>query len=170
LRAVLDLACGTGILTAQLQAVAPEVVGLDASEPMLALARSRRGGAGGPGFARGDFRDFDLSRQFDAVVCASNLLNYVADRAELAAVFRSVSRHLRPGGLFLFDTITSAGMRFLAGQYLHFTSGHHRFALHFSYGHPTRPEGSRFCRPASSPTAASRSTGPTSPPRPRAAA
>ena len=40
LGSVLDLACGTGVLTTRLATVAPVVVGLDASEAMLAVARA----------------------------------------------------------------------------------------------------------------------------------
>src|SRR5262245_48731521 len=39
LNAVLDLACGAGFHTEQLAEFVPEVVGVDASEPMLAQAR-----------------------------------------------------------------------------------------------------------------------------------
>jgi SAM-dependent methyltransferase len=41
LRSVLDLACGSGVLTKWVAGMAEEVVGLDISEPMLAVARRR---------------------------------------------------------------------------------------------------------------------------------
>ena len=41
LRSILDLACGEGTLSTRLARIAPEVVGLDVSEPMLVQAQSR---------------------------------------------------------------------------------------------------------------------------------
>lgn len=148
LRSVLDLACGTGLLTTQFNAVVGEVVGLDASEHMLARARKRHGDQPGIGFACGDFRDFDIGRQFDAAVCASNSLNYVADRGELSRVFAAVGRHLRPGGLFVFDTQTERWMRALSGHFLHVEAGRRRFAIGFSYDASRRKEASRVYLPA----------------------
>jgi SAM-dependent methyltransferase len=147
LQSVLDLACGTGTLMSRLTRVAEDVVGLDTSEPMLAVARGRHGSLPGVGFARGDFRDFALGRQFDAAVCASNSLNYVADRDELGQVFTSVGKHLRPGGLFVFDTYPDRGMRYLSDQYVHSQGDGWRLAIHFSYDARRRKETSRVLLP-----------------------
>lgn len=133
LRSVLDLACGTGTLTARFAGEVPEVIGLDSNESMLKIARCRKDIHDAVEFVLGDFRDFDLGRKFDAVTCASNSLNYVADRRELAAVFRAVSSHLRPGGLFLFDTTTEFGMRMLSGLYFHADVKGKRFVLRSDY-------------------------------------
>lgn len=122
LRSVLDLACGTGLLSARLAGVAADVVGVDASDAMLTVAR-QESARPGVSYVRGDMRDFDLGRAFDAAVCASNSLNYVADRAELRAVFARVARHLRPGGLFAFDVVTDYGMRQCSQGWLNVTLG-----------------------------------------------
>src|SRR3954452_18570969 len=82
-KAVLDLACGTGVLTRQLAARAESVVGLDASEAMLREARERTDSPR-VRYARGDFRDFDLGESFDAAVCGGDSLNYVGSADELA--------------------------------------------------------------------------------------
>src|SRR5262249_34924115 len=111
LRSVLDLACGTGTLTAQLASCIPEVVGLDSSEPMLIEARKRCSALVGTRFVQGDFRQFRVDQYFDAAVCAFNSINYVGNLQELAALFRSVGRHLRPRGLFVFDAAAREMMR-----------------------------------------------------------
>jgi SAM-dependent methyltransferase len=139
LRSVLDLACGTGTLTGRLARVG-EVIGVDVSERMLEVAWGRNGWVPGVSFARGDFRDFALGRQFDAVVCASNSLNYVADRGELARVFAAVSAHLRPGGLFTFDVTTEWGMQQQTGVYIHILTIDGWFAMRFSYDAAGRRE------------------------------
>jgi SAM-dependent methyltransferase len=108
---VLDLACGTGLLTRQLAARAERVVGLDASVDMLRQARARDG-CGNVRYLLGDFRDCRPGEAFDAAVCGSDSLNYVERPEQLAAVFGSVRRALRPGGLFAFDVF--GGSTFLA--------------------------------------------------------
>lgn len=145
LRSVLDVACGTGLLSFRLGSAVEEVIGLDASEPMLTVARGRQRGT----FVRGDFRDFNLGRQFNAAVCASNSLNYVADRGDLGRAFAAVGRHLRPGGVFVFDTSTERLMRLLSGLYLHVEqAGGRRFVLQFNYDAERRRETSRAILPA----------------------
>lgn len=141
LRPVLDLACGTGALTRRLGGLASEVVGLDASAPMLDFARTRA--HAGSEFVCGDFRDFALGRQFDAVVCASNSLNYVNDTVELGRVFTAVRNHLRPGGVMLFDTITDIGMKGNSGVYFHYEGDGRRFVLVSAYDSNRRRQTAR---------------------------
>ena len=136
-QAVLDLACGAGTVTEGLARVAGVVVGLDASDAMLGKARAR---CPMIRFEKGDFRDFHLDRQFDAIVCASDSLNYVRDLSELGKVFQCVANHLRPGGLFVFDTITERGMRSLSGYYLHAAVNAGRFVINFNFNAVERKE------------------------------
>jgi len=147
LQSILDLACGTGTLSTRLARIAPEVVGLDASEPMLVQARSRSSEVPGVRYVLGDFRKFALGRSFDAVVCACNSLNYLASVAELRAVFQSVAEHLKPDGVFAFDTITDVGMQTLSGSYLHVKKPGKRFVLHFQYDRERRKERAEILMP-----------------------
>jgi SAM-dependent methyltransferase len=147
-RSILDLACGTGTMTIRLAQIAPEVVGLDSSKPMLTQAQARCAELPKVKIVHGDFRDFQLGRLFDVVVCATNSLNYVRDVAELEAVLRNVAEHVRPGGLFLFDAYTDAGMRLLSGSYLHFVTGGKRIAMHFKYDRKLRKEEAEVLMPA----------------------
>ena len=140
-RSVLDLACGDGTMTTRLTTIASDVVGLDTSEAMLARARMLNGGQEGLTFVRADFRDFGLGRRFDAITCASNSLNYVSDIGDLARTFRAVSDHLNPSGLFLFDTFTERGMKWLSGRFFHsFGQPGRRFVVGFTYDCAQRVE------------------------------
>jgi SAM-dependent methyltransferase len=147
LRAILDLACGTGSLTTQLAQMTSEVVGLDASESMLAKARASSADLPGVRYVLGDFRDFQVGQLFDAVVCAFNSVNYVGSIDELRALFRAVAEHLRPVGRFVFDTITEAGMNLLNGHYLHVRTRTKRFAIRFKYDKKRRKEESAALLP-----------------------
>jgi SAM-dependent methyltransferase len=104
IQAVLDLACGTGLLTRQLARQAESVVGLDANPAMLREARARTKDPH-VRYVEGDFRDFRLGESFGAVICGSDSLNYLEAASELTDVFRCVCRHLQPGGFFVFDVL-----------------------------------------------------------------
>lgn len=103
---VLDLGCGTGLPTArQLVEAGCEVVGVDLSRGMVALAREYVPGAT---FHRLDIADLapdgphDLGR-FDAVVAFFSLL--MLTRAEIPGVLRTVHGMLVPGGLFSLSMV-----------------------------------------------------------------
>jgi SAM-dependent methyltransferase len=130
---VLELACGAGTLTRRLTDAFPEVVGLDRSEPMLAEARRRLAGRPNVRLVAGDFREFDLGRRFDAVVCSSDSLNYVRKPEELTLVFGCVRRHLVPGGLFAFDVLNRRCFRAADGRVTNVRLGDEPLALSHDY-------------------------------------
>lgn len=88
----LDAACGTGRHAAYLHSLGHEVLGVDVSANMLALARAK--------VPESDFRQGHVcqlpvpDQDIDLVVCAL-ALTHVPD---LAAAFAEFSRVLRPGG------------------------------------------------------------------------
>ncbi len=103
-RRVLDVCCGTGLMTAELVARGLDVVGLDASAAMLALARGRLGTAVPlvrttlPHLAP----DPHLAGPFDAMVSTLDGLNYL-DPADLRRTLAALGGLLRPGGWLVFD-------------------------------------------------------------------
>lgn len=111
-RRALDLACGTGTLALLLADAGWDVVGVDASSDMLALAETKAVAQRSPGHARfvqGDMRDFAgflPPAAFELVTCTYDSLNYLVTEGELAACFAQVARALAPGGLFVADMNT----------------------------------------------------------------
>lgn len=99
---VLDLACGDGIYSRRLRLVgASQVVGMDLSDAMIALAREEEQSHPlGIEYHVGDAQRLDLGCTFD-IVFAAYLLNYARNLEELAAFASVVSRHLKPGGRFI---------------------------------------------------------------------
>jgi ubiquinone/menaquinone biosynthesis C-methylase UbiE len=73
-RSVLDLACGTGLITREVARWAESVVGLDVSEAMVQRAREETTDSR-IRYLEGDMRHFTLAEEFDAVVCGSDSLN-----------------------------------------------------------------------------------------------
>ncbi|WP_274911229.1 class I SAM-dependent DNA methyltransferase [Streptomyces sp. WZ-12] len=102
---VLELCCGTGLMTEQLVGRGYEVIALDRSETMLALAKNRVGRAA-------DFRRLELPARLptaaDAVVCTAAALNYQPDARSLGETLRSVAEILPLGATFVFDIETAA--------------------------------------------------------------
>jgi SAM-dependent methyltransferase len=94
---VLDLACGTGRVSADLTSRGYEVFAVDSSAEMLRETRAR---ASMP-VAQGDAFALPLANaSFDAVV-ALRLVFHFADPGPL---LREMSRLVRPGGQVVFDT------------------------------------------------------------------
>jgi SAM-dependent methyltransferase len=100
---LLDLACGTGGMTALLSG-AYQVSGLDISPGMLAVARAKLP-ARTPLYLA-DMTSFRLDARFDVIVCAYQGLNHLLSLAAWQASFDRACEHLNPGGLFVFDITT----------------------------------------------------------------
>jgi ubiquinone/menaquinone biosynthesis C-methylase UbiE len=106
-RKILEVACGTAALTVLLAERSYQMWGTDRAEGMLAVARQKAEARRlDIPLIQADMRNFDLQQRFDAVLCVYDSINYVVDETELESVFRSVSKHLHPSGLFIFDVTT----------------------------------------------------------------
>jgi SAM-dependent methyltransferase len=107
---VLELACGSGRVLVPLAQAGCQVVGLDASPHMLALAREKLA-ATGPEVAdrvhlmQGDMRSFTIEGTFDLALIAANSFAYLIGRADQLRVLANVAAHLRPGGRLALDLL-----------------------------------------------------------------
>lgn len=99
---ILDLACGSGELSLRLSQQGFSVIGLDLSEAMLEVAKSKDSHHQ-IDFRLGDMRDFDLKTSVDMVICAVDSLHYLENIDQLHQTFTCVKRHLNDGGIFIFD-------------------------------------------------------------------
>jgi SAM-dependent methyltransferase len=100
---LLDVACGTGAITALLSP-AYQVSGLDISPGMLAAAREKL--AAETPLYLADMTSFTLSARFDAIVCAYQGVNHLLSLSAWKSFFGCAYRHLNPGGVFVFDVAT----------------------------------------------------------------
>ena len=106
---VLDLCCGTGLLAGELIARGYRVVGVDASEAMLALARERLGPEAV--LSRMTLPALRVDAGFDAAVCTFDGLNYLT-LGTLRLTLDALADCLRPAGWLVFDLHTDAMMNF----------------------------------------------------------
>lgn len=81
-----------------------DVVGMDLSPHMLALAKSKLSEAGlSAELVQGDMRDFNLPYTFDLIIIPYYSMIYMRTDDERRQVFDCVYGHLREGGVFAFD-------------------------------------------------------------------
>lgn len=100
-RDVLDLGCGTGMLTVTLARDGRRVVGVDPSRTMLEFAR-RRDGGGGVEWVEGDSRAAP-SGPFDLVVMTGNVVQHISDD-EWPRTLSDLRARMRPGGTLSFES------------------------------------------------------------------
>lgn len=96
---VLDAGCGPGRVGSRLHAAGHTVVGVDVDPVLIEAARTDHPG---PEWRVGDLAELDLPAQgvtepFDVVVCAGNVMTFLAPGSE-PEVLRRMAAHLRPDG------------------------------------------------------------------------
>ena len=97
---VVELGCGSGLLTRHLLDAGHRVVATDASPAMLELARAAAPDAE-------DVRQVRLPDDpipdADAIVSVGHALNYLPDEAAIDRAFVAIAHALRPGGVLAID-------------------------------------------------------------------
>jgi SAM-dependent methyltransferase len=106
---VLDVCCGTGLLTAELAERGYALVGVDASPQMLARARTLLG----PEvlLIEATLPDLPVEGMFDAAVSTFDGLNYLT-LDDLRESLWAMAAHLRPAGWLVFDIHTDLTLSF----------------------------------------------------------
>ena len=116
-RTVVDLACGTGSVTAILAKMGYPVLGVDMSEEMLTEAMGKvMDMENPPRFVCQKLQQLHLPRAVDMAVCALDSLDYITDPDDCKEAIRRVYKALNPGGIFIFDVNTPEKLRAMDGQ------------------------------------------------------
>jgi len=98
---VLELGCGTGLLTTELIAAGHRVIATDASPAMLDIAR-RLVGESAQEVRQLTLPDDPLP-QADAIVAVGHPLSYLPDAAAVDRALIAIAAALRPGGVLAMD-------------------------------------------------------------------
>lgn len=101
---VLDIGCGTGEIAIRLAKEGYEVVGVDLSEDMLAVANNKAMEAGmRVEFYQQDMVEISGLDPFDVVVIFCDSLNYLRTEEDVQKTFQNIFKLLKHDGLLLFD-------------------------------------------------------------------
>ena len=116
-RTAVDLACGTGSVTAILAKMGIPTTGVDMSEEMLTVAQQKTMDLSPrPFFSCQRLERLRLPRAVDLAVCALDSLDYITEPQNCREAIRRVYRALNPGGIFIFDVNTPEKLRAMDGQ------------------------------------------------------
>lgn len=100
----LDLACGTGNLTAEISGSFKNTWAVDLSSEMLSEAeikmRQRELSAK---FICQDICKLNLNNSFNLITCCLDSTNYILEKNALEDYFNAVYKHLKYNGIFIFD-------------------------------------------------------------------
>jgi cyclopropane fatty-acyl-phospholipid synthase-like methyltransferase len=100
---LLDIACGTGSTLRYFSDKGYNVTGIDISENMLNIARKKLPNAR---FENIDMAKFEVNKSFDAITCLYDSVNHLLSFNEWESFFNKSYKHLKEGGIFIFDINT----------------------------------------------------------------
>ena len=117
---VLDLACGTGTMTALLTERGYELIGVDGSEDMLLEAREKAQTLTGvpPLFLHQSMPELDLYGTVEAAICCLDSINYLTRPRDVQRTFNRLHDAIAPGGSLVFDVHAVSKMEKLDGEVL----------------------------------------------------
>src|SRR5437868_15089587 len=108
---ILDLCCGHGRHAIPLAQRGYQVTGQDLSEVFLQQARAAADAQRVQvRWVHGDMRSIPFENEFDAVINIFTAFGYLEDQGEDQKVLRQVCKALKPGGLFLIETLHREGL------------------------------------------------------------
>lgn len=91
---ILDAGCGPGRVAGRLHELGHHVVGVDVDPALIEAAEIDHAG---PRYLAGDLTDLELGEEFDAIVCAGNVMTFCAASTR-PEILRRFASHLAQGG------------------------------------------------------------------------
>lgn len=101
-KSCLDIGCGTGVLCGILAENGVQSMGVDLSESMIDIAKSR--------YPNCDFKIANMieylpEKPVDLVTCTGDALNHILNLDDIKKIFENVNKSLTPGGYFIADIL-----------------------------------------------------------------
>jgi SAM-dependent methyltransferase len=101
-KSIIEFGCGTGNLGQNLMNAGFEYYGVDISPAMVELAKKK---IPEHKLSVGDIIDFRSESIFDAACFTGRSISYLIDDHSILQAFKTVSLHIKPRGIFIFDPI-----------------------------------------------------------------
>jgi SAM-dependent methyltransferase len=112
---IVDLGCGTGNVAIPLAKLGYDVIGIDYSDSMLAIA-SDKADRTPVQWLEQNMTDWQVEQPVDAVVCFCDGFNYLLDEDDFYQTLIRTEKQLKPGGILLFDLLTANQMQRYAAE------------------------------------------------------
>ena len=104
---LLDLGCGTGTLSFLLEQKGYDIIGVDPSEDMLAVANEKKYDENSQAiFLCQSGEELDLYGTIDCAVSVLDTVNHIPNLEKIRETFKKVSLFMNMGGVFIFDMNT----------------------------------------------------------------
>ena len=102
---ILELGCGTGKHAEQLAYSGFSVHGIDLSSKMIEKANQckNKNFSKRLFFETGDARNYSVEKKFSVVISLFHVASYMSTNEHLESMFETAAKHLKPGGIFIFD-------------------------------------------------------------------
>ncbi len=107
-KSILELGAGTGKHAFLLAEKGYEILGLERSADMVAIANKIENPK--VKFEVADITNFRLNQSFDVATSLFHVISYLTDNKSLLQTFENVHQHLNSGGLFIFDVWHSSAV------------------------------------------------------------
>lgn len=102
---VLEIGCGSGNLASKFLSNNWRYHGLDFSENMLDIARSKNPSGK---FSQGDMRAFTLSHKVQSAIITGRTISYLLTNEDVIEAFRAIHNNLDDDGILVFDFIDAS--------------------------------------------------------------
>lgn len=107
-KSILELGSGTGKHAFLLANKNYQVLGLERSADMVAIANKKNNQ--NVSFIVADITDFSLNKSFDVATSLFHVISYLTDNKSLIQTFKNVHQHLKIDGIFIFDVWHSSAV------------------------------------------------------------
>jgi ubiquinone/menaquinone biosynthesis C-methylase UbiE len=100
---ILDIGCGTGLLTLPLANKRHQVTGVEPAAGMLAVAKSKDT-SGLVHWVAATAEDFEVSDRFDLAIMTAHVFQVLLDDTQTLSALSNIHQHLVPGARLVFES------------------------------------------------------------------